>query len=169
MYFCGLFYVFFYAYCMNLSAQKRIIIIAAEEAAAKAKRGREEAGWSGGRPWSLPSRSRPPLLSSEVRELSHKYHIGTPLIRECFWNKYNIQPKKERQGFAFLYLKCTVTNRYRTFNFQSNLSRYSHTCWCMHSQIKITGGFSIVPQPLAFARTQLTRLFPMCPPWTKYL
>jgi hypothetical protein len=35
---------FFYAYCMNLSAQKRIFIIAAEETEAKAERGREEVG-----------------------------------------------------------------------------------------------------------------------------
>jgi hypothetical protein len=39
-----MFFLCFIAYCMNLSAQKRIIIIAAEEAAAKAERGREEVG-----------------------------------------------------------------------------------------------------------------------------
>jgi hypothetical protein len=39
-----MFFIHIIAYCMNLSAHKRIIIIAAEEAAAKAERGREEVG-----------------------------------------------------------------------------------------------------------------------------
>jgi hypothetical protein len=65
----------------------------------------------------------------------------------------NIQHKKEKLGFASLHFKCNEPYpAYRTLHFSEHTSILKHADaqMHMHSQIKITGGFSRVPQPLAF-------------------